>query len=212
MAVYGAGRPPFTEDMPTNPIDPYGIAKNTVECDIKQAADQFNLKYNIIRPHNVLGTYQNIWDRYRNVIGIFIRRTLDGLPMLIYGDGQQVRAFSNIKYYMQPFEKLITSNNNETFNIGADKYFEIRVVANLVKEIAKKYNISAEIKHEEPRHEVKYAYCDHTKAKEMLDFEDGTVLEELITEMFEWAMEQEPREIRRMKYEVEKNLYSYWVD
>tara|TARA_Y100000004_G_scaffold192248_1_gene252488 strand:- start:79 stop:1095 length:1017 start_codon:yes stop_codon:yes gene_type:complete len=214
MAVYGVGRPPFTEDMPTNPIDPYGIAKNAVECDIKQAADQFNLIYNIVRPHNVLGTYQNIWDKYRNVIGIFIRRTLSGEPMLVYGDGKQVRAFSNIKYYMEPFEKLITSNqtDNETFNIGADKYFEIGTVANLVKEIAKKYNISAEIEYKEPRHEVKYAYCDHTKAKEMLDFQDGTVLEELITEMFEWALKEPPREIKKMEYEVRKNIYSYWID
>jgi UDP-glucose 4-epimerase len=212
MAVYGAGKPPFTEDMPTNPIDPYGIAKNTVECDIKQAADQFNLKYNIVRPHNVLGTYQNIWDKYRNVIGIFIRRTLDGLPMLVYGDGKQIRAFSNIKYYMEPFEKLITSHNNETFNIGADKCFEIGAVANLVKEIAKKYDISAEIKYVEPRHEVKYAYCDHTKAKELLSFKDETILEELVVEMLEWAMKQDPKEVKHMNYEVEKNIYSYWVD
>jgi UDP-glucose 4-epimerase len=41
MAVYGEGKPPFTEDQQQSPIDPYGIAKYTVEQDIKLANDQF---------------------------------------------------------------------------------------------------------------------------------------------------------------------------
>ena len=77
MAVYGGQETPFTEDKQPQPIDPYGMAKYAVECDLKMAATQFGLRYNIVRPHNVLGTYQNIWDRYRNVIGIFIRKTLN---------------------------------------------------------------------------------------------------------------------------------------
>ena len=83
MAVYGGQEPPFTEDKQPQPIDPYGVAKYAVECDLKLAHEQFGLRYNIVRPHNVLGTYQNIWDRYRNVIGIFIRKTLNGIPILM---------------------------------------------------------------------------------------------------------------------------------
>ena len=85
MAVYGEQEPPFTEDKRPQPIDPYGIAKYAVECDLKLAHEQFGLRYNIVRPHNVLGIYQNIWDKYRNVIGIFIRKTLNGQPILVYG-------------------------------------------------------------------------------------------------------------------------------
>ena len=102
MAVYGGQETPFTEDKQPQPIDPYGMAKYAVECDLKMAETQFGLRYNIVRPHNVLGTYQNIWDRYRNVIGIFIRKTLNGIPILVYGDGEQTRAFSDIRYYMRP--------------------------------------------------------------------------------------------------------------
>ena len=123
MAVYGEQEPPFTEDKKPQPIDPYGIAKYAVECDLKLAHEQFGLRYNIVRPHNVLGIYQNIWDRYRNVIGIFIRKTLNGQPILVYGDGEQTRAFSDIRYYMEPFDRLLTDHDGEIFNIGADKYF-----------------------------------------------------------------------------------------
>ena len=165
MAVYGGQETPFTEDKQPQPIDPYGMAKYAVECDLKMAHTQFGLRYNIVRPHNVLGLYQNIWDRYRNVIGIFIRKTLNGQPILVYGDGEQTRAFSDIQYYME---------------------------------------------HGPPRHEVKHAYCDHTKAKTLLKFKDNTKLEELIESMFVWAMKQPNRKVKDMEYEITDGIYEYW--
>jgi UDP-glucose 4-epimerase len=210
MAVYGEQEPPFTEDKRPQPIDPYGIAKYAVECDLKLAHEQFGLRYNIVRPHNVLGIYQNIWDRYRNVIGIFIRKAINGQPILVYGDGEQTRAFSDIRYYMEPFDKLLTDYDNEIFNIGADKHFTLNQVAQSVQSIAKKYGYEVPIEHGEPRHEVKHAYCDHTKAKTMLDFRDETQLDELIESMFVWAMKQPNRKVKSMEYEVTKDIYDYW--
>ena len=210
MAVYGEQEPPFTEDKRPQPIDPYGIAKYAVECDLKLAHEQFGLRYNIVRPHNVLGIYQNIWDKYRNVIGIFIRKTLNGQPILVYGDGEQTRAFSDIKYYMEPFDRLLTEHDGETFNIGADKHFTLNEVAEAVQKVGKKYGYEVPIEHGEPRHEVKHAYCDHTKAKSMLQFTDGTNLEELIESMFVWAMKQPNRKVKTMEYEVTKDIYDYW--
>ena len=210
MAVYGEQEPPFTEDKRPQPIDPYGIAKYAVECDLKLAHEQFGLRYNIVRPHNVLGIYQNIWDKYRNVIGIFIRKTLNGQPILVYGDGEQTRAFSDIKYYMEPFDRLLTEYDGETFNIGADKYFTLNEVAEAVQKVGKKYGYEVPIEHGEPRHEVKHAYCDHTKAKSMLQFSDGTNLDDLIESMFVWAMKQPNRKVKNMEYEVTKDIYDYW--
>ena len=210
MAVYGEQEPPFTEDKRPQPIDPYGIAKYAVECDLKLAHEQFGLRYNIVRPHNVLGIYQNIWDKYRNVIGIFIRKTLNGQPILVYGDGEQTRAFSDIKYYMEPFDRLLTEYDGEIFNIGADKHFTLNEVADAVQKVGKKYGYEVPIEHGEPRHEVKHAYCDHTKAKSMLQFRDETNLEELIDSIFVWAMKQPNRKVKNMDYEVTKDIYDYW--
>lgn len=210
MAVYGEQVPPFKEEINPRPIDPYGIAKYAVEMDLKVACEQFGLKYNIIRPHNVIGIYQNIWDKYRNVIGIFIRKVLNDEPMVIYGDGSQTRAFSDITYYMEPFEKLINHHDGEIFNIGADKYWSIKEVANFVKEIAQRHNYNPTIEHLEPRHEVKHAYCDHEKAKKLLNFQDKTDLIKVIEKMFLWAMNEPKREIKYREYEISKNIYSYW--
>ena len=95
-------------------------------------------------------------------------------------------------------------------NIGADKHFTLNEVAEAVQKVGKKYDYEVPIEHGEPRHEVKHAYCDHTKAKSMLQFTDGTNLEELIESMFVWAMKQPNRKVKTMEYEVTKDIYDYW--
>jgi UDP-glucose 4-epimerase len=96
IAVYGAGHPPFHEDMAAKPEDPYGIAKLTVELDLKAAHHIWGLRYVIFRPHNVYGEYQNLGDPYRNVVGIFMNQIMKDKPMTIFGDGTQQRAFTYI--------------------------------------------------------------------------------------------------------------------
>jgi UDP-glucose 4-epimerase len=210
MAVYGFGNPPFTEDQTPQPIDPYGIAKYATEMDIKSAYEHFGLNYTVIRPHNVIGINQNIWDRYRNVIGIWIRKIINNQPISIYGDGQQQRAFSDIKYYMKPFESILYNYSNHIFNIGADREYKIIDVANMLVKIGKSYGYNPTIEHLEPRQEVKFAYCDHSKAKNLLNFNDNTDIEATIDHMFSWAVDQPQRLVKNMTYEITKNMYSFW--
>lgn len=210
MATYGTGKPPFRESQKPEPEDPYGIAKYAVEMDIARANAQFGLKYNIVRPHNVIGINQNIWDKYRNVIGIWIRESIEGRTINVFGDGKQKRAFSDIKYYMEPLRKLITHKDCGIFNIGADKEHQLIDVAKTVQKVAKEFNLNPEIKHLQARHEVKVAYSNHDKAKRLLGFKDGTDIESTIREMFAWAIKQPPRKIKLMKYEIEKDIYSFW--
>lgn len=210
MDVYGHGKPPFTEDQVPAPLDPYGIAKYAIEMDLKSANDFFGLKYSIVRPHNVIGIYQNIWDRYRNVIGIWIRKILAGEPITIYGDGSQVRAFSDISFYMEPFEKLMFNHDGEIFNIGADKEYTINEVADILIKVSKEFGYNPEKIYLEKRDEVHVAYSDHSKAKSLLNFNDNTNLEKTVREMFTWASKIPPKNVKYANYEIEKNLYSYW--
>ena len=210
MDVYGNQQPPFTEDMMPRPEDPYGIAKYAVELDIKEAHDRFGLEYTIIRPHNVVGIYQNIWDKYRNVLGIWIRQVINNEPITIYGDGSVERAFSDIKYYLLPFEKIITNFDGEIFNMGSDNVHTLNEVANIVIKIGKQLKYDGRIVYLEARKEVKSAYCNHNKAKKLLDFKDNTDLETVVIEMFAWALSQPQREVNKMPYEINKNIYSFW--
>src|SRR3990167_2631006 len=206
MAVYGEGKPPFTEDQIPQPVDPYGIAKYTVEMDLKLAHEQFGLNYSIVRPHNVIGIRQNIWDKYRNVIGIWIRKCLKGENITIFGDGEQTRAFSDTKYCLEPLEKLMTEHSGETFNLGSDHEYTLNDVAAITQRVAAEFGFSVDVEHLEQRHEVKHAYCNHQKAKVLLGFKDETSLEITIREMFEWAIKQPDREVKKMSYEINKGM------
>ena len=79
LAVYGHGYGGiFDETQVPKPIDPYGVAKYACEMDIQIAGEQHGLDYCIIRPHNVYGRKQNIWDKYRNVLGIWMYQHMNG--------------------------------------------------------------------------------------------------------------------------------------
>lgn len=178
--------------------------------DLKLAKEQFGLSYSIIRPHNIVGKYQNIWDRYRNVVGIWIRKAMHNEPLTIFGDGLQTRAFSDVKYYFKPFEQLMYEYDGEIFNLGADKERTILEAAELVRKCAGNFGFKPDIVHYEPRHEAKFAFCNHDKAKKLLGFRDDTDLEETINEMFEWALTQPDHPVKNMSYETDKKIYSYW--
>lgn len=210
MDVYGTQTPPFVESQRQLPEDPYGIAKYAVEQDLVAANRFFGLNYSIVRPHNVFGVYQNIWDKYRNVIGIWIRQSLSGQPLTIFGDGLQMRSFSDVDFYMEPFEKLMVMGDGEIYNIGADSHVSILEAAQRFQLVAKRHGLDVKIVHLEPRDEVKIAYCDHSKAKRELDFKDDTNFEKLVDKMITWAKTQPKREVKLMSYEIEKNMYSFW--
>ena len=111
---------------------------------------------------------------------------------------------------MEPLTKLIGKYDNETFNIGAHKEYKIIDVARLLEKVAKKYSFKTKLVHLEPRYEVREAFCNHYKAKKLLDFKDETDLEKVITDMFLWAEKQPNRKVKKIPYEIEKGIYSYW--
>ena len=108
IAVYGAGQSPMSEDMIPVPEDSYGIAKLAVEQDLRASHEMFGLDYVIFRPHNVYGERQNIGDRYRNVVGIFMNQLLKGEPMTIFGDGTSSALSPILTTWLQSSPRVST--------------------------------------------------------------------------------------------------------
>jgi UDP-glucose 4-epimerase len=210
MAVYGHGEGGvFHEDMGRNPIDPYGIAKMACERDIEVANEQHGLDYTIIRPHNVYGAKQNIWDKYRNVLGIWMYYLLNDQPITIFGDGTQRRAFSYIDDSIEPLFKahLEPKASKQIINLGGVEDYSILECAEVLQKIVGK----GEIVHLEGRHEVHTAVPTWQKSVDILGFEYSTSLEEGLTKMWEWAKSQPMRDrFIWGDYEVDKGIYSFW--
>lgn len=211
IAVYGTLPPPLTEAMDPVPEDSYGIAKLAVERELKISHEMFGLEYIIFRPHNVYGERQNIGDRYRNVVGIFMNQLLKGEAMTIFGDGSQVRAFTHI----DDVATIIASSTshpaarNEIFNIGSDEPYTVKDLARLV---ADAMEVPCRILQLDPRNEVKTAFSDHSKAARVFGIREKTSLEQGIRAMAQWVQQHGARESSVFEnIEILKNMPPSWA-
>ena len=163
IAVYGSGRTPMTEDMEPLPEDPYGISKMACEYDLKAANEIFGLPFVIFRPHNVYGPGQNMYDKYRNVVGIFLNQLQAGNKLTIFGDGHQTRKFSYISDVSYPIalSGLLEHVNNQIFNVGGDIATTVNELAHVTAEAWNGAN--ANVIHLDGRNEVTHAESDHKK-------------------------------------------------
>lgn len=187
IAVYGKNQLPMREELTPRPEDPYGISKYAVELDLAAAHEQFGLDYIIFRPHNVYGEHQNIGDKYRNVIGIFMNRILLGEPLTIFGDGEQTRAFSYIDDVAPVIARsvLVPEAYGEVFNVGGDQPYTVNELVETVR--ATMGAPSHPIVYLPARNEVKHAFASHDKARAFFEVPEAVELHEGLTRMAAWV-------------------------
>lgn len=212
IAVYGNQKPPMTEAMVPMPEDPYGIAKYAVEMDLKVTHEMFGLNYIVFRPHNVYGEYQNIGDRYRNVVGIFMNQLMQGKQLTVFGDGTQTRAFSYIGDVAPCIANSVTNPEayNQVFNIGADKEYSVNELAMATMAAM---GMQGEIRHLSARNEVMHAFSDHSQVRKFFPEGKHTTLKEGLAAMAAWAKKAGIRKSQKFKnIELTEKLPPVWLE
>ena len=212
IAVYGPGQVPMIESMTPTPEDPYGIAKYAVELDLQNAKHMFGLNSVVFRPHNVYGEFQNIGDKYRNVVGIFMNQILQDKPLTIFGDGEQMRAFSYVGDIVGAIASAAWTPEayGQVFNVGADIPFTVNELATEVKRLLNKPN--HQINYQEARNEVKIAYSDHSKIKSVFPNLPETTLRDGLEKMASWVRLVGARESKAFdNIEIMRNLPPLWL-
>src|SRR3954447_9629618 len=213
IAVYGEGQVPMSEEMRPEPEDSYGIAKFAVEQELAVSHEMFGLDYVIFRPHNVYGELQNIGDRYRNVLGIFINQIMQDEPLSIFGDGEQSRAFSYVGDIVPAIADapVTPGARGEVFNVGADTPYSVRDLADTIRRAMEVPDHP--VIHHPPRNEVKHAFSDHGKTRRTFGDLPSTSLADGIDRMVRWAKEHGPRQAASFEnIEILKNLPPSWVE
>lgn len=212
MAVYGESHGQrYQESDLCDPIDPYGVSKLACEQDIRVANKQHGMRAAIVRPHNVYGPGQNIFDPYRNVFGIWMYNILHGKPITIYGDGKQERCFTYVEDIIRPlWNAAIDDSNYLLFNLGDTSPIRIKDAAEMLKEVVAKDGYNPEIVYLEPRYEVKQA-CPDGYLSRSFGYNDTTPLKRGLKRMWKWAKELPDRPLQKWNYfELDKGIYSYW--
>ena len=198
MARYGVQEVmPYTEDMKATPQDPYGIAKLAAEKTLDVLSNVHGFKYVNLVPHNIIGPKQKYDDPYRNVVSIMINRILNGKPPIVYGDGEQMRCFSDIDDVVNPLINSMTNKEaeGETINVGPDE--DIISIKNLAFKILKVLNSDLEPIFVDPRpQEVKFAHCSADKSRKLLNYNTSVTLDQSIEKIANWIIDRGPKKFR----------------
>jgi UDP-glucose 4-epimerase len=187
MARYGRGKPPFTEDQPAAPVDPYGIAKYAGELLVRNVSETHGMEYVIAVPHNIIGPRQKYDDPYRNVASIMINRMLQGKQPIIYGDGEQQRSFSFVQDCVDPLLAMGSRPglSGQVINIGPDE--EVTTINELARIIAGLLSFELDPIYVADRpQEVRSAACSADKARRLLDYRTQVSLVHGLQSMVQW--------------------------
>jgi len=191
MAAYGDARgssPPFSESMHCSPKDPYGVAKLACERDIAIAGEQHGLDWCVLRPHNIYGPGQSLWQKYRNVIGLWMRAVLENKPITIFGDGEQKRAFSYVDDVVPCIWRAATYDcaSGHVINLGGREPVTINDLYDILCAVVGR---DVAVDRQPARHEVKLAYCTTRHSEELLEYREATTLVDGVKRMWTWAQD-----------------------
>lgn len=176
---------PIREDHPVEPDSPYGTSKLAAEKMCLVYSRLYGIECICLRYFNVYGPNQR-YDAYGNVIPIFAYRLIQGLPMIIFGDGEQTRDFINVKDVVQAnYKAAFVTGLSGAYNIASGS----RITVNeLAKKMIDASGIQGKIEYGPPRGgDVRHSLADISAAQKDLGFNPVISLEEGLREYMNWA-------------------------
>jgi len=177
-SAYGAQETmPLSEDMPANPVNPYGLQKYVGELFAKVWATTYGLETVSLRYFNVYGPRLDPNGPYALAVGAFLLARKNNQPLVIYGDGTITRDYTHVRDVVRA--NLLGAESTkvgkgEVINIGAGHNVTIQALADM---------IGGEITYGPPRIEAHDSLANNRLAKELLGWEPAVTLEDGIAEL-----------------------------
>src|SRR5689334_3783128 len=119
------------------PFTAYGFSKLMGEWYCRAFADQYGLRYTIIRPFNAFGPGEEAGEKVgeSHVIPDLIKKMLSGqYPAEILGDGRQTRCFTHVRDIARGIIMAMESPRavNEDFNLSTPRETTVHELAELL--------------------------------------------------------------------------------
>ena len=178
---------PIAEDHAVEPDSPYGASKLGAEKLCLAYAKLYPLECVCLRYFNVYGVNQR-YDAYGNVIPIFAHRMLRGLPLTIYGDGEQTRDFVNVRDIAEAnYGAAMSRGVSGAFNIASGTRVTINALVTLMIAAS---GLTAQVEHGPPRKgDVRHSLADISQARARIGFDPKVDLASGLSEYLRWARE-----------------------
>jgi UDP-glucuronate 4-epimerase len=189
-SVYGnAARFPTREDVPANPVSPYGVTKLGGELLCLAYHANFGVEAVLLRYFSVYGPRQ----RPDMAFSKFFNAMLSGLPLEVFGTGEQTRDFTFVTDVVAATRAAAVAPDvaGRVFNIGGGSRTPLNRVLEIVAELTgQEPNV---IRHEQPAGDVRDSAADIAAATRWLDYGPAVSLEEGLRRQWEWTLaERDP--------------------
>ncbi len=172
------------ETLPTKPISPYGVTKLAAETLCRAYGDTHGLPVVVLRFFSVYGPRQRPDMGYYRFIQAMLRQE----PVMVCGDGQQVRGNTYIRDCVQATLAAVEAHPGEVYNLGGG---EAATVWDIVRKLEGIAGRPARIKEAPARPgDQRYTFADTTKLKRHLGWEPRVGLDEGLARQWEWQQRQ----------------------
>lgn len=213
--VYGSlesDDPPFTESTAYSPNSPYAASKASSDHLVRSYGHTYGLPFSISNCSNNYGPYQFP----EKLIPLMILNALDGKPLPIYGDGQQIRDWLYIKDHCEAIWKILRKGKvGETYNIGGNQEVpNLELVRLLCAILDERVPDSQFVPHKEllkhvpdrPGHDRRYA-MDIRKVHKELGWQPQESLESGLVKTIDWYLDH----LAWVSSIKSKNNYRQWI-
>lgn len=177
-AVYGNNGEgeSITEDTLKAPLTPYASDKLASEQYLDFYRRQHGLEPVVFRFFNIFGPRQDPSSPYSGVISIFAERVEKGLPIRVFGDGEQTRDFfyvgDLVKLLLQALEQQAPAEG--AFNVGLNQATSLN---QLLAELSAVVGKHPDVTYEAPRSgDIRHSRADNQRLLTRFKLDEPTAL------------------------------------
>lgn len=186
---------PVDEKHPIHPVDVNGINKTAGESYHILYHQVYGIRSAILRLTNTYGPRMRIKDARQTFLGIWIRNLIEGKPILVYGDGAQLRDFNYVDDVIEAMILVAEESraDGEVFNLGSSEYINLKDLSALMIKIYQKgESHTIPFPPERKAIDIGDYYSDYGKICKALNWEPKISLESGITRSLEYFKKYHP--------------------
>ena len=168
------GRPqylPVNELHPIKPVDVNGINKWAGEAYHSLYYEVYGIRSCSLRLTNTYGPNMRIKDARQTFLGVWFKNLIQGDPLTVYGDGNQLRDFNYIDDVVAAMLLCAESQaaDGQIFNLGSDDVVSLKTLAKMMSKLVSgaKYTI-IDFPEDRKKIDIGDYYSDYTKIREAL--------------------------------------------
>lgn len=202
--VYGSlqtDEPPWTEDSPIAPRNPYSVAKAAGDMMARSFAITYGFPVMVTRASNNIGPFQYPEKR----VPLFVTNAMDDVPLPVYGKGGAVRDHLYVIDHCEAIDLVLHRGvEGEAYNVGAENEADGVEVTEKILELLEKPKSLIQYVKDRPGHDMRYA-LDSSKVR-ALGWRPKYSFEEAMRLTIEWYVANEAW-WRKIKESAEYRAY-----